>query len=254
MNYTGFITAKNGSPVPVRGAFCFHSTYNPEREGERFAAPFADGSSFFVVPGVCGGYHLAALARRFPQATIIAVEETDDDIDFLAPLPCVQSLMQSPRVIITTTERLSHTLLRHFIPAEHTALQVAALRAWEDTFPAQAAAIKTILSQTLAAISADYSVQSHFGSIWQRNILLNLRRTAEQDAAMLTFPTEKTVAIIAAGPTLDKTWRQLAQKRDDYYIIATDTGYRALLRRGIASAAVICTAAQMVSHAHFFAL
>ncbi len=254
MNYTGFITAKNGSPVPVRGAVCFHSTYNPEREGERFAAPFADGSSFFVVPGVCGGYHLAALARRFPRATIIAVEETDDDIDFLSPLPCVQYLRQSPRVIITTTERLAHTLLQHFVPAEHTALQVAVLRAWEDTFPAQATAIKTILSQTLAVISADYSVQSHFGSIWQRNILLNLRHAAKQDAATLTFPTEKTAAIIAAGPTLDKTWRQLAQKRDAYYIIATDTGYRALLRRGIASDAVICTDAQMVSHAHFFAL
>ncbi len=254
MNYTGIITAKNGSPVPAHGTTCLHSTYDPEREGERFAASFAEGSSFFVVPGVCGGYHLAALARRFPHATIIAVEQTDDDIAFLSPLPCVQTIMQLPRIIITTTKRLSRTLLRHFVPAEHTALQVAALRAWEDTFPAQAAAIKTILSQTLAAISADYSVQSHFGTVWQRNILLNLRQAAEQAAATLALPTGKTAAIIAAGPTLDKTWQQLAQKRDDYYIIATDTGYRALLRRGIASDAVICTDAQMVSHTHFFAL
>ncbi len=53
MNYTGIITAKNGSPVPAHGTTCLHSTYDPEREGERFAAFFAEGSSFFVLPGVC---------------------------------------------------------------------------------------------------------------------------------------------------------------------------------------------------------
>lgn len=254
MNYTDIITAKNGSLIPACGATRFHSTYDPEREGERFAASFAEGNSFFVVLGVCGGYHLAALARRFPRATILAIEETDDDIAFLSRLPTVQVLLQNPHVIMTTAKRLVDVLPHYFLPAEHTSLQITALRAWELAFPAQTAAIKATLHETLAAISADFSVQSHFGGIWQRNILLNLRLAARQRPAMLTFPTEKTAAIIAAGPTLDQTWQTLAQERDDYYIIATDTGYRALLRRGIASDAVICVDAQMTSHAHFLDL
>ena len=254
MNYTGTTIAKDGSIIPVRDALCFHSKYNPAREAEQFAAQFADGSSFFVVLGLCGGYHLAALAKRFPQATLVAVEETDDDLHFLSALPPVQALLQNPRVIMTTKERFSLTLCQHFLPAEHTALQIAALRSWENAFPAVATEIKAMLNKTLSDISADFSVQSHFGGIWQRNILQNLRHAATQVPQTLTFPTRKIAAIIAAGPTLDDSWERLSARRDDYYIIATDTGYRALLRRGVVSDAVVCVDAQMVSHAHFFDL
>lgn len=252
MNYTGTIAAKNNSLIPVRDAVCFHSKYNPEREGEQFAVQYADGSSFFVVLGLCGGYHLAALANRFPSATIITVENTDEDIDFLAHLPLVQTLSKNPQIIITTAARLSSTLYQHFLPAEHTALQITALRAWENAFPEQAKSIRSELQQTLSAISADFSVQSHFGGLWQRNILMNLRLAAAQPPATYSFPHEKIAAIIAAGPSLDERWQTLAQHRDDYYIIATDTGYRALLRHGIVSDAVVCVDAQIVSHAHFF--
>ena len=36
--------------------------------------------------------------------------------------------------------------------------------------------IKTDLSLALKKISADFSVQSHFGKIWQRNIINNLKQ------------------------------------------------------------------------------
>ena len=60
-----------------------------------------------------------------------------------------------------------------------------------------------MVQEKIDSLSADFSVQSHFGKIWQRNILVNTRFLDG------TFPDrinpEKTAAIVAAGPSLDRS-------------------------------------------------
>ena len=68
--------AKDGNLIPVcknseTGAeLSLHSKYNPIREAESFAQSTAE-SSFFVVLGLAGGYHIASLLNRFPKSKIL---------------------------------------------------------------------------------------------------------------------------------------------------------------------------------------
>ena len=253
-SYTETISAKDGNLIPMRGAVAFHSKYNPLREAEQFAAQF-DGDAapvFFVVFGLCGGYHVKALAERFQDCTILAVENTAEDIAFLKKIPCVQELAQCERIVFSTAGEVCADLRNHFVPAAFSAIKMVSLRSWELQFAEEARKLKEMLKYELECISADFSVQSHFGGIWQRNIFANLALASQFEHKTVRLPVEKTAAIIAAGPSLDDSIALLQKNRSKYHIIATDTGYRALLRRGIVGDVVVCVDAQMVSHNHFF--
>ena len=67
MNYTHIKAAKNGSLVPFFEQKPLHSTYEPEKEAQRFANALSP-SRFFVILGLAGGYHISALLKRFPDA------------------------------------------------------------------------------------------------------------------------------------------------------------------------------------------
>lgn len=253
--YTALTKAKDGTMVPLCNGSFLHSQYNPMREAEQFAAQF-DDASFFVVLGIGGGYHIAALLRRFPTATVIAVEATEDDLQFISAVPCVQHLLQDSRVHVTTAERCAPLLKMCFRPAEHERFQFCVLRAWERCMGEKAQQAAQAVQEALAEISADFSVQSHFGKLWQRNILENLALVAHASSYVPapSLSTEKTAAIIAAGPSLDDSIEILSSHRDHYCVIATDTAYPALLRRGIVADAAVSVDAQLVSYEHFFSI
>ncbi len=253
-SYTDILEAKDGSLIPVRNGIAFHSKYNPIREGDGFASQCAGSptDSFFVILGLCGGFHVQALCRAFPDAYMLLVERSQEDISFLKKLPVVQDLLKNKHLLACSAEQVKSMLTTHFLPAEHAAIQVLSLRAWEQQFAEDAKAIKSCIQETLAEISADFSVQSHFGGIWQRNILANLKAASSFSPATISLDRSKKAAVIAAGPSLDESVEELLHHRKEYVIIATDTGYRALLRHGIVSDVAVSVDAQMISHAHFF--
>ncbi|MBQ3670602.1 MAG: motility associated factor glycosyltransferase family protein [Treponema sp.] len=256
MNYTNIIESKTGLQIPCHNTVSFHSKYNPEKEAETFAAQFSQTSRFFVILGICGAYHLLALKKKFPAAKIIAVEESREDIDFLSHIPQVESLEKNKDFVLTDCAGLQAALLRTYKPQLHGNLIISSIRQWENTFNESAKKARDIIAATIKLISADYSVQSHFGKIWQKNIFGNLAlssRIKQNVAEMLhEVPTEKTAAIIAAGPTLDETSSVLKDKRTEFFVIATDTAYTSLCARSIQPDAVVSVDGQMISHAHFF--
>ena len=253
-SYTAITEAKDGSLIPLRKEIAFHSKYNPVREGQQFASQCAGSpeDTFFIILGICGAFHIEALRNAFPHSSILAVEKNQADLNFVKKLPLAEKLLQDSRIILTSAENLQETLFTRFIPAEYSAIQLLSLRAWEQNFTDEARAIKECVQKTLSAISADFSVQSHFGGIWQRNIFVNLRQAADFTPSSMTFDRSKKAAVIAAGPSLDQSVEELKKERDAYVIIATDTAYRALLRHGIVSDVAVSVDAQMISHAHFF--
>ena len=72
-SYTSIAEAKNGSKIPLREAISFHSKYNPDREGEQFAAQCTDASAhtFFIVLGLCGNENTIDLLKASVVATIV---------------------------------------------------------------------------------------------------------------------------------------------------------------------------------------
>ena len=250
MPYAKIIFSKDNQPVPVfADGKAAHSRYAPLKEGENFAAHI-DKTGFFLCAGLAGGYHIAALLKKFPDAYIIAVEEGANDIHFLqSNIENTRLLIEEKRILAVPFEKTEDALVQSYLPAVHGDFNFIALPGWKAANPAATKLIEKAAKSALKKIAADFSVQSNFGKIWQRNIILNLKSAVHSHT--LRFPRYKTAFIAAAGPSLDSKIDLVKAQRDDFYVIATDTAYSSLRAHGIFCDAVCSLDGQAVSSAHF---
>lgn len=251
--YTEITFSKSGKQIPLKDKISFHSKYSPEKEAENFANEF-DSEGFFVIIGLCGGYHIEKLHEKFPSSKIVAVENSDEDISFLSQIECVKNLKKEKNIFIANSENLEKTILENYLPALDGNLFIKPLRAYENAFPDSTEKEIKIIKNALKLVSADFSVQKHFGKIWQHNIIENLslaEKCADFSDFTKEFDTSKTAAIIAAGPSLNKTVLELKANRKKYFVISTDTAFGALKKNGITADVVVSVDGQMVSHSHF---
>ena len=255
-NYTGFIQAKNGWMIPVKNNLAFHSKYNPEKEALDFASQFSIQDRFIITGGICGGYHLQKLLESGTR-TIIAVENTREDIEFLLQNESLKKLLQNPNLHFCTPESLFKKIISLYLPAFHGQLKVLNLRSWENVFPETIPKIRYVVSEALKSVSSDFSVQARFGKIWHKNILSNLS-FADKAVSFNEFKkniepvlNQKKAAVIAAGPGLDTAIEELKNNRNEYYIISTDTAFSALSKQGIKSDAVVSIDGQRLSSNHY---
>lgn len=251
--YTDIISAKDGNQIPVKDKISFHSKYAPEKEAEKFASQFQE-NGFFIIIGLCGGYHIQKLHEKFPASKIVAVENSKDDFSFLSKIECVKNLEFEKNIFITDAENLEKTILENYLPAIDGNLFVKPLRSYENAFPEITKKCEKIIQNALKLVSADFSVQKHFGKIWQHNILENL--SLSENALTFydfirDFDISKTAAIIAAGPSLNETVSELKNSREKYFIISTDTAYCSLEKQGLTADVVVSVDGQMISHSHF---
>lgn len=260
--YSQIIEAKDKSLIPLckntaGQEVSLHSKYNPVREAEGFAAQTEPDCLFFVILGLSGGYHIQKILEKCPKAKILAVEISQNAIEFLSQIPCAKNLEADKRVTFTSLENLEQNLLAKYKPAIHGNLTILSLRQWENIFQTEAELAKAKITGAIKLLASDFSVQSHFGKIWQKNILSNLslaektRGFDEVKKSILPLATQKTAAIIAAGPSLNEKIRLLRENREKYFIIATDTAFSALTKQKIESDAVVSIDGQMISHQHY---
>lgn len=248
--------AKSGAIVPIyKSGKSAHSKYSPEREGEAFAES-AGSFDFAVFIGIAGGYHIEAAARKNPSARIIALEGSAGDIEFLKQnIPCVRQLSQNKNIVIAEAEKIFALLPELYFPAYYGSIKVLTLRSWAEENKDACEAAADRINSALKKISADFSVQSHFGALWQKNIFSNLRLVKKIQSEVLPRGgiLKKTAAVIAAGPTLDHKIGILKKEREKYFIIATDTAYKILCRNKIVPDAAVSIDAQYLSAEHFCA-
>ncbi|WP_407427819.1 6-hydroxymethylpterin diphosphokinase MptE-like protein, partial [Treponema sp.] len=262
--YFKIIEAKDGNLIPVcrntdtNTEISIQSKYNPVREAESFVSQINIPASFFVVLGIGAGFHILKLLQKFPESKILAVELSDNAINFLSGLPSFNEISNNKSIQITSISNLETMLLSLYKPAIHGNLSLISLRQWETVFQNDTEKAKKIINNSIKLLSADFSVQSHFGKIWQKNILSNLsiaEKTKNWEEISKKIQNDvklkKTAAIIAAGPSLNENISELKQNRHKYFIIATDTAFSSLLKQNIKSDAVISIDGQQVSHEHY---
>ena len=286
--FSSIVTAKNGSPVPLfYNGKSMHSRYDPEKEAEQ-AALHVNESKFFIVAGAGGGYFIRALKKRFPGSIILAAENSQEDIDFLNRIPVFRDLLSDKRIRIFPLEKTFGTMLGFYVPAFYGSFSIIETPSWANENKSGIEVFRAETTSAAKAIAADYSAQTHFGKIWQRNIIANLTQIGAQsrttgdaqsagtdgtqnkaaftaqsrtegdvqytevDDASFTAPAGKTALIAAAGPSLDKAILYIKKKRNDFYIVATDTAYRSFSKRGIGCDAVVSIDGQILSAEHFF--
>ena len=248
--YSQIIASKTGLQIPVlQNGKTIESRYNPEREAESQLLNFEKEINFFLIIGIGSGILIKKIHDCFENAKIIAVENSICDIEFLKKIPLVKELSLSKDIFLCSRENLSQTLCQNYLPALHGNLKLYENRVWINENKACFEEIQRQINDSLAKISADFSVQAHFGKIWQSNIMKNLKLAARLNCNIKRDASKKKAAVIAAGPSLDKTIEML--KGGEYFIIATDTAFSSLLKQGIIADAVLSLDGQTVSYNHY---
>ncbi|MCR5495703.1 MAG: DUF115 domain-containing protein [Treponema sp.] len=250
MIYKEIFTAKNGSLIPIfQNGKPTHSKYNPENEAKNIAEKITKGD-FYIFLGIGAGFLLEETIKKFPDAKILAVEAEINDICFLKEnFPLVKKLSENKNVIFTDKNHFSQELKKNYFPAIYSKLDFQLLPSWANENRDIVSEIYNDFQKCLEEIKRDFSVQAHFGKIWTKNILQNLMLCKKN---VLFKNQKKQKAIVcAAGPSLEQNLEKIREESRDSYIIASDTAYKILLRKGISIDAVISVDGQMISSNHF---
>lgn len=250
--------AKNGTEIPIlQNDKSVESKYNPQKEAEIIINNIKNepkNYDFFLVLGIASGSLIEQILINFPQAKIIGVEFNQIDIDFLLKIKKVKQLYENENIIFSDIKNLQINLIKNYLPAKYGDLKIIELFGWSLEQKENIIFINNEIKNALKIISSDFSVQAHFGKIWQKNILNNLKILSKNcnKKININFDTKKTAVIIGAGPSLDFTLQNILKKRDDFFIISTDTAFSTLQKNKIIADVVFSIDGQMISVNHFF--
>lgn len=251
--YNNITESKTGLSIPVFiSGKTLESKYNPERESDNLISTITESYNFFIVFGLGSGHFVYKLSEKFPYAKILVIENTNNDFLFLNQFEYVNKLRHNSNIIFSDICSFHTTLLNSYIPSLYGDIKIIERLPWKNENHEILPFIINTLNEVLRLISADYSVQCHFGKIWQHNILSNLKYLSKNPINLKITTEKKIAAIIAAGPSLDSKISYLKKKKSELYIISTDTALGPLLKNNIIPEIVVSIDGQHISQEHFF--
>ena len=249
--YSEIILSKTGIEIPVlKSGKTVDSRYDPVRESSRLLEQIKPETHFLIITGIASGTLINAVLENRADIFILAVEKNDSDIEFLKKLSLVKKLSDNKRVCLCSISTLQDKIIELYLPAFYGNLQVIEQRGWITENFDSVEIINSSINKAVGIVSADFSVQSHFGKLWHHNILSNIK-SINKTFCCENFPIEKTAVILAAGPTLDSTIQKIKNNKDQYYIIATDTALSITASYKIIPNAVVSIDGQNISNVHF---
>jgi hypothetical protein len=246
--------SKTGKSVPIyHDGTAAHSLYDPEKEAAQLALTFPD-HAFIVFVGIGGAFHIRKYLSDHPGVPCAITESGASNLASLKALVDISDILDHPSVTVIpdcTDEGVSEIIADAYQPAIHGDFRVIALRSWQDRNTQAFATFEGLVRQGLERVSADYSVQSHFGKLWFRNIIINLSLLSVHNSSVPVLDTVKKRAVVAAaGPGLEESLLHLRTNRDSYAIFSTDTAYGTLVESGIIPDFFVSIDAQSISARH----
>lgn len=252
--YNNILYSKNGSKIPVlNNLHTVESQYNPNREAEKTIMTIDKDYKFFIIMGIGSGIILDYLIKKFPRSIFLCFEFSSNNLSFLIDNHFLDKYLQNEKFVFSTINNLNKILLENYIPSLFGDLKILENSNWKNEYKQYQDEIQKNLNDTIKSISADYSVQAHFGKIWQTNFLSNLQQlTRTKNIEILNkMNINKKAIIFGAGPSIDQKILLIKQSKEDYFIIATDTITTTLIKNNIYPDIVISIDGQHISYTHF---
>ena len=239
--------------IPVGNAQALHSMVDPVREAQRIVSQIAEDTGFLIFLGLGGGFACEA-ALDHTQAQIIAIDFGSDGIKELLAGRDYSKLLKSDRFSLLVdfeNDNIKNFILENYKPSLSGGIKIIPLRARIEQDRRKFEEANEAIQNAIDIITGDYSVQSHFGLRWYKNILRNIKSLACSNELKIEFPQEEA-AIIAAGPSLDRQIDALFElKEKNAFFISTDTALGALVHYNIKPDAVMSIDCQHLSYYHF---
>ena len=237
-----------------------HSMMDPRKEASRLidSSDYSSGERssgehcFLILLGLGSGHYAEAALKRKDVSKVLVIEY---DINGLAQLfnqLDYTDLFSDSRfslLVDLSESELNRIILDLYQPVLCGNIRVIPLRPRITHDALQFSMAVRVIESAIAKISADYSVQAHFGKRWFGNIIRNLNGI--KDISDLVLPSAEKVTVCAAGPSLLIQMEQLKEKRQERFLIATDTSLPCLLKNEITPDAVISIDCQHISYYHF---
>jgi len=251
--YASVKTSKSGLLIPCfADGMASNSTYDPIREAVQIVQTLK-ANSFIFFAGIGGGFHIREFLRKAPHARCVIAESNIHSFRSLLSLVDLSDIFLDSRVSVFP-DCASNTLVTEFpltyFPALNGDFTLYSLRTWEDRNKRELSILESHIKKALSTISADYSVQSHFGKIWLRNAFINLGIASEAGCFIPSEDTDKIAVVAAAGPSLEAALPDIKAHRSQYTIFSTDTAFGTLTASGIIPDYFISIDAQSVSSSH----
>ena len=227
-----------------------HSLMDPRKEARRLLDTLG-GEGFVILLGLGGGYHAAAALEKEGVSLVLVI---DYDINSIAELLCHNDYIKTfcdrrfHFLVDPSAEDIVTYLPEIYRPVLCGGMRSLPLRARTAGDSKNFGAVMPAIENAVEKISADYSVQAHFGTRWFSNIIRNLKRAEENKSPL---PPVKRVAVTAAGPSLNLQTKEIRERRKEFFLIASDTSLPCLLYEKIIPDAVVAIDCQHISYYHF---
>ncbi|MCL2481475.1 MAG: DUF115 domain-containing protein, partial [Spirochaetaceae bacterium] len=254
LNSVMTVPAKDGNIIPVieknNTKIQLHSMYDPISEAEKLYQTSKKGSSFIVIYGLGGGYHiLPYLNDDFIENILIIdtgkryLRKIVEDIDLTA-------IFTNPKVNILFDPdfaELSEFISGKYLPAVFGNLNIVHLKNRVQSESIFFEKVTNNINLILDKVSNDFASQAFFGKRWFKNIINNLKYA---EAQQLIPKTKQKAAIVGAGPTLELQIEHLKNNIKDTLIFASDTAAGYLLLNNITPDYIISIDCQHITYNH----
>ncbi len=227
--YSTILDTKIGLPTILyknnEKQFYLHSKYNPIKEAETFITSWVtDEINHYIVYGFGLGYHIEAFLQKMPESTVTIIE-TNIDL-FITALHArnFRHLFQNEQLDFIVSEQI-----------QDIAKRIKILTKAKDTFlliyPPSLRTIPSTLIQfkeLLENYKNKIDTMVHFKDLWIDNFHYNIQHFDAPINELFGKYTNKTIIIVAAGPSLDKNKHHLKNLDDNYIIIAVGSAIKSL--------------------------
>ena len=237
-----FFTAKSGLPSCAANGTNLHSSYDSEREAERFAE--AISASFYpqyiVVTEPALSYCARFFRKRFPAAVLCAVRYIPDFAE-------ADKLWDIVFDAADGKSKLSDAL---FDTLGEEGLCSAIFASWQPSaraFPEKDAAAWREIKCAVDKGRDVLFTRSCFASRWIANAFFMCRHI---ERARRIVKGASPVVVAASGPSLKSALPSLARFRTSYFLVAASSALSALTERGIVPDVCIATDGGFYAKAH----
>lgn len=240
----------NGKRQPV------YSRYNPERDANRFYKEhFTEGDDFYIFIGLGLGYHIVPFLNNPQVKKIIIFEPVEEIYSEVKSLACIKQIHGSDKV-----ELFSGKNVLQFIPGIkgrydylfYNRIRVLSYKPMERIFLSLYAEIEGDIRKGLDDLVKDGVTIGKFARTWLRNFFINIKKTDRITPVSSLFNLFKGAAVITgAGPSLDRTIDDIQNRRQGFFLIATDASVKPLVRNGILPDLIVTIDPQSFVHYHF---